>query len=472
MVSVYMIQESFFNNKRITVFGLGMNMGGIGTVKFLIEQGAREVIVTDIKSREELGCALEKLTKYKNVTYILGQHRPEDFVRADMVIKNPVIPWTNEYVKLAEKNTVPVVMDSSIFFSLCKAPIIGVTGTKGKTTTATLIAHILEKSGKKVVRVGIGQIGVLPLLSTITSESIVVFELSSWRLSALKYIKKSPHIAVFTNLYPDHLNYYKSMESYAADKRNIFLFQKENDRVIANAENEVVRNLVQDAPGQIVWFGSSDEAYGDGVWREDETLFVRQNGKQSVLIPLEQIPLKGEHNIGNVLAAALAGLAFGLSVEQARSGIKSFPGLEHRLEMIREKNGVCYYDDTTATIPEATIAALRSFSEPVILIAGGSDKNLRFDSLAEEILNRSKGLILLKGSATEKLIIALRGQFPELERNRPIAVVETMAKAVEMASRSAHPGDVILLSPGATSFGIFRNEFDRGEQFRKAVEGL
>lgn len=257
-----------------------------------------------------------------------------------------------------------------------------------------------------------------------------------------------------------------------ADKRNIFLFQKKNDIVIANAKNEAVRNFVQDAPGQLVWFGSSDEVYGDSVWWEDETLFVRQKGKQNILIPLEQIPLKGEHNIGNVLAAALAGLAFGLSVEQVRSGIKSFSGVEHRLELIREKNGIYYYNDTSATIPEATIAALRSFSEPVILIAGGSDKNLQFDSLAEEILNRSKGLILFKGSATEKLIVALRKQFPELEKNRSITVVGTMAKAVEIASRSAHQGDIVLLSPGATSFGIFKNEFDRGEQFRKAVEEL
>lgn len=467
-----MIQESFFKNKRITVFGLGVNMGGVGTVKFLIEHGAREVIVTDIKKREELGSALEKLAKYKNVTYVLGQHRPEDFMRVDMVIKNPVIPWTNEYVRLAEKNNVPVEMDSSIFLSLCKAPIIGVTGTKGKTTTATLIAHILEKSGKKVVRIGIGQVGVLSSLEKITPESVVVFEFSSWRLSALKHIQKSPHIAVFTNLYPDHLNYYKSMESYAADKRNIFLFQKKNDVVIANAENEWVRNLVQDAPGQLVWFGASQAIDGDGVWQEDETLFVRQGEKQSVLMPLEQIPIKGEHNIGNVLAAALASIAFGLSLEQVRTGIRSFPGVPHRLELVAEKNGVRYYNDTAATIPEAAIAALRSFPESVILIAGGTDKCLKFDLLAEEILNRSKGLILLAGTATEKLIHALKERLPAEEKNSPIRVVESMAKAVELASRGAHPGDVVLLSPGATSFGIFKNEFDRGEQFRKAVEAL
>ena len=217
-----MLQESFFKNKRVTVFGLGVNMGGVGTVKFLAEHGVREIIVTDIKSRMELGAALEKLAQYKNVTYVLGQHRPEDFTHTDMVIKNPVIPWTNEYIQRAEKNGVPVEMDSSIFFALTPAPIIGVTGTKGKTTTTTLIAHILEQAKKSVVRAGIGQTGVLGVLERVTPESVVVFELSSWRLSALARTKQSPHIAVLTNIYPDHLNYYQTMEAYVADKKNIF----------------------------------------------------------------------------------------------------------------------------------------------------------------------------------------------------------------------------------------------------------
>ena len=194
------MQGDFFKNKRITVFGLGLNAGGVGTVEFLVRQGVREVVVTDIKKREELAASLEKLAKYKNITYVLGQHRPEDFTHVDMVIKNPGIPWTNEYIRLAQKNGVSVEMDSSIFFALCKAPIIGVTGTKGKTTTSTLIAHILKAAGRNVIEAGIGQTGVLSRLSKITSESVVVFELSSWRLSALSHMKKSPHIAVLTNL--------------------------------------------------------------------------------------------------------------------------------------------------------------------------------------------------------------------------------------------------------------------------------
>ena len=275
-----MLQASFFKNKRVTVFGLGLNMGGVGTVRFLAEQGVREIIVTDIKSRAELGTSLEKLSKYKNITYILGQHRPEDFTRVDMVIKNPVIPWTNEYVKLAEKSGVPVEMDASIFFALCKAPIIGVTGSKGKTTTTTLLAHILENAGKRVVCAGIGQVGVLGMLGKVSAESVVVFELSSWRLSVLAHIKKSPPLAVLTNIYPDHLNYYKTMEAYIADKKNIFLFQKQTDTVIANFDDMEIRNMVQDAKGGIIWFSKDHEIEGDGVWMRDDALLMRKQGEK------------------------------------------------------------------------------------------------------------------------------------------------------------------------------------------------
>lgn len=467
-----MATESFFQNKRITVFGLGLNMGGVGTVAYLAEHGAREIIVTDTKTKEELAPSLAKLSAYKNITYVLGQHRPEDFIRVDMVIKNPIIPWTNEYVKLAQSHHIPVEMDSSLFFALCKAPIIGVTGSKGKTTTATLIAHILKQAGKPVVRVGISQVGVLGMLDQVTKESMVVFELSSWRLSALKQMKKSPHIAVLTNMYPDHFNYYKTMAAYMADKKNIFCFQKQSGIVVANFDNELVRDMVQDAPGTLLFASVEHSIDGDGAWLADETLVVSVAGKQSVLLPVKNVPLKGLHNIANVLEAALATLAAGLSIKAVRAGIESFPGVPHRLEKIAEKRGVHYYNDTAATIPDAAVAALRSFSEPVILIAGGSDKRLDFMVLAKEILVRSKGLILFKGEGTEKLLRALRQLLPDEEKDRSFEVVESMGKAVELASRGAQPGDVVLLSPGAASFGLFKNEFDRGEQFRRIVGDL
>ncbi len=464
--------ESFFKGKKVTVFGLGLNMGGVGTVRFLAEHGAREIVVTDIKTREELAPSMEKLAKYKQITYVLGQHRPEDFSHTDMVIKNPGIPWTNEYIRAAEQAGVPVEMDSSLFFRFSKAPIIGVTGTKGKTTTASLIAHILQAAGRDVVRAGIGQVGVLSVLEKISPESVVVFELSSWRLSALGRIKKSPHIAVLTNLYPDHLNYYGTMKAYADDKRYIFSSQKGKDILIANADNGFVRDMAQDAPGELVWFSEAGLADGDGVWYSDGVLFARVQGKESVLLPIEKVPLKGRHNIGNVLAAAGAALAAGLSVEEVRSGIESFQGVPHRLERIAEKGGVQYFNDTAATIPEAAIAALRAFDQPVILIAGGSDKRLEFGAFADEILARSKALILFKGVATDKLVQALRERLPESEKERRFVVVESMGKAVEFAARGAEPGDTVLLSPGAASFGLFRNEFDRGEQFSARVKEL
>lgn len=463
--------SSLFQGKRITVFGLGLNMGGVGTVAYVAKHGAREIIVTDMKSREELAPSIQKLASYKNITYVLGQHRPEDFTQVDMVIKNPGIPWTNEYVTLALDHHIPVEMDSSLFFDLCPAPIIGVTGSKGKTTTATLIAHILEQAGRAVIRVGISQVGVLGVLDHITKDHQVVFELSSWRLSALKHTKKSPHIAVLTNIYPDHLNYYKTMSEYMADKANIFRFQKRNDVLVADFDNVLVREMTQDAPGAVL-FASVATVLDEGAWLADETLFVSEQGKEVVLLPLSEVSLRGKHNSTNILLATLTALSIGVSLQAIRLALKNFSGVPNRLERVVEKKGVAYYNDTTATIPDATIAALRSFSEPVILIAGGSDKRLDFSLLAEEILLRPKGVVLFRGEGTEKLLRALRKLLPEEEQERTFEVVENMRKAVELASRSAEPGDVVLLSPGAASFGLFKNEFDRGEQFRKAVEAL
>lgn len=459
-----------FKNKKVTVFGLGLNTGGVGTVEFLVRQGVREVVVTDIRKREELAASLAKLSPYKNVTYVLGQHRPEDFTHVDMVVKNPVIPWTNDYVKLARKNGIPVEMDSSIFFALCKRPVIGVTGTKGKTTTASLIAHMLRSAGRNVVEAGIGQVGVLSRLSKITPESVVVFELSSWRLSALEHLKKSPHIAVITNLYPDHLNYYKTIDAYAADKRNIFLFQKKQDTFIANFDNEPSREMAQDAPAQLGWFSKAGKIDGDGVWMEDGMILAQVGGKETVLLPVEKVALPGEHNLSNVLAAAGAVLAYGLSTDEVRAGLSSFVGVPHRLEFVREQDGVRYYNDTAATIPEAAIAALRTFQKPVVLLAGGSDKRLEFAAFTQAIIERVKKVILFKGEGTEKILQELRRLAPE--KQGEWIVVDSMAEAVRLAREAAEPGDIVLLSPGTASFGVFQNEFDRGDQFRDRVKEL
>lgn len=466
-----MISQTFFKGKRVTVFGLGLNDGGVGTVEFLEASGVREIVVTDIKTREELVSSIAKLSKWKNIVYVLGAHRPEDFTRTDLVIKNPVIPWTNEYIRLAEKNGIPVEMDSSIFFALCKQPIIGVTGTKGKTTTASLIAHILRSVGRDVSEIGISQQPVLGLFGKIKPTDTVVFELSSFRLSALKYIKKSPHIAVVTNIFPDHLNYYKSMKLYVDDKRTIYQFQKPSDTLIADAGDAYGTMMLSEAPGKTIPF--SRDPIAGGVYIRDSVLFVRTDDDECFVVRLGTMKILGRHNRSNVMAATAAALVSGLSPQEIGAALKTFSGVPHRLEFIATKRDVRYVNDSGATIPEAAVAALESFvDEPVILIAGGSDKNLTFDILATAIAKHSKGVVFFRGEGTEKLIVALRKLLPENGQNRRFEVVESMEKAVEFAARNAEPGDTVLLSPGAASFGVFKNEFDRGNQFRKAVLAL
>ena len=465
-----MFTRDFFVGKRVTVMGLGRNGGGVGTVCFLADRGAREIIVTDIKSKDELASSIEMLKgRDAQVRYVLGGHVEQDFIDTDLVVKNPGLPWDNPFIQIAEAHGVPVTIDAGIFFDLCEVPIIGVTGTKGKTTTASLIAHILETAGHRVVRVGISQLSVLGELEKVVEESVVVFELSSWRLSALSRIKKSPLLAVVTNIYPDHQNYYATMESYVDDKKNIFRFQK-SGAVVLNADNAWTQAMAADAPAGIVWFSSADRSASDGFSLVGNDIIEAQVGHQNRVASLTDTPLIGGHNAENALAAVAAARTFGVKSEKIQQGLHTFTGVAHRLELIAEKKGIAFYNDSAATIPEATIAALRSFEKPVYLIVGGADKELDFGQLARVIIERAKGVVFLKGTGTEKLLQEMRLKLVEGGSCAwKFEVVESMGKAIELASRIAQEGDIVLLSPGSASFGLFKNEFDRGDQFRKCV---
>ncbi|HBR71463.1 MAG TPA: UDP-N-acetylmuramoyl-L-alanine--D-glutamate ligase, partial [Candidatus Moranbacteria bacterium] len=294
------MNTSFFKGKKITVFGLGLHGGGVGTVKFLSSCGAK-VIVTDIKTREQLAPSLEKLKDVKNIQYVLGQHRPEDFTKVDMVIKTPGASWTDKNVKLALDAGVPVEIDSSIFFKLCKNPIIGVTGSKGKTTIATFIYEIIKSSGKNVIKVGIGQISVLDKLALLKKDSVVVFELSSWRLSALGRNKLSPHIAVFKNILRDHLNYYKTMNDYIEDKKNIFLFQKPKDWLVINQDDEKVVEAAKTAPSQMFRFSYSPIKDKKSVFVENEAVYLNNGIDVKKIANFSDIKIPGRHNLSNII---------------------------------------------------------------------------------------------------------------------------------------------------------------------------
>ncbi len=422
-----------FENKKVTVMGLGLHGGGVGVVKFFAKQGAK-VLATDLRNKKELKKSLDELKNYK-INYVLGKHRAGDFKNTNLIIKNPGVPKDSKYLKIAKKNKIPIETDVGLFFEFCPSKkIIGITGTKGKSTTATLINKLLRIKYKTVLAGNI-RASVLEKLHEITQNTIVVLELSSWQLEDLKKYKKSPHIAVIINVMPDHLNRHKGMGDYTKAKKLIFRFQTDRDLLILNTDDKIVRGFARESNAKAIFYS-----------------------KLQALNYLKYIRLPGEHNLYNISAAIIIAKIFKIPDSFIKKTLKNFKGIEGRLEFVKEIRGVKYYNDTTATIPEATIAALKSFKN-IILIAGGTDKKLDFKKLAKEISNRVKLLILLPGTATEKI------------NNKGIKV-KSMKIAVKIAYKNAKKGDIVLLSPGCTSFGLFQHEFDRGDQFKKWVKKL
>lgn len=458
------MEESDLKGKKVTVMGLGLHGGGVGTVAFLSRLGA-QVTVTDLRSAGELKESLSKLEGASGIRYSLGGHRVEDFEGADMVVKNPGIPWGNEFIKNAERSGAKIEMDSSLFFKLCKGKIIGVTGTKGKTTVSSLIFEILKAAGRDALKVGIGQVSVLDKLDEIDADTLVVFELSSWRLSALGRCKTSPSVAVITNIYPDHLNYYGDMEAYVADKKNIFIFQNESDICVMNADNPECLGMLKEIPSNAFVFSKDGQSGMRGSHIEDGEIVFRDDSGSRAIMDSDEIRIKGAHNIHNVLAAVSAACAMGIDSESIRKGVSNFSGNPHRLEFVREIGGVKYYNDSAATTPESAIAGLKSFSEPVVMICGGSDKNLDMSRFSKEISRHAKHVVFLKGTATDKMLSIL-------DRQKSFSIAESMTEAVDLVREETVSGDIVLLSPGAASFGMFLNEFDRGDKFREAVNGL
>ncbi len=418
--------RKLFKNKRVTIMGLGLLGGGVGVAKFFYQQGAK-VLVTDLKTKEQLRESLQKL-KGLSIKFVLGKHRKEDFISTDLVIKNPAVPRSSPYLKIAKKHNIPVKTDIGIFFELCQAPIIGVTGTKGKSTVTTLIYFFLKSKFPDTILAGNISRSPLEILSKINKESKVVLELSSFQLEDLK---KSPKVAVITNIFPDHLDRYKNFKDYIAAKKPIFKYQKETDILVVNYHNPYTRKFALSALSKVYFFKDS-----------------------------------------NISAALAVAKIFKIPKGNIKKVLSNFKGVPNRQELVAIKKGVKYINDTTATVPQAAILAIKTFRERfsdsrIILIAGGMDKKLNYRDLAKEIQKRVDYLILLPGTASDKLK-------KELKKLKEVKMswVDSMEKAIKKAAERAKREDVVLLSPGATSFNLFKNEFDRGEQFVKAIKKL
>lgn len=455
--------------KRVTLVGLGTRQGGLGIARYLVAQGA-QVTVTDMRSAENLAETIAALDGLP-IRYVLGRHEERDFTPegADLVVRNPAVPRRAPLLQLAREHGVPIEMEMSLFFRACPAPIVGVTGTKGKTTVSTLTGSLLREA-IPATRVG-GNMGVTALgqLDDLRPDTPIVLELSSWQLEALIEHKLAPRVAVLTLIAEDHLNTYDGFEDYAATKRGITWHQQPGDYLVVNRDDTESWRAAGETSAHVVPFGLTDPG-DDGAWAAGEELLWRWRGAEARW-PAPQSPaLCGPHGQRNALAAIAAAMLAGGTVEGIQRGLAGFTGVKDRMEVVGTVSGVTYINDTTATAPVAAAAALSALAGSpgrIHLLAGGADKHLDPGPLAVAAAQSGALVYLFNGTATPGLHAALRAQAVE-----PRGFFDSMCDAVGEATAAAVPGDTVLLSPGCASFGLFRDEFDRGEQFRQAVAAI
>lgn len=444
--------------------GLGLQGGGIGAAQWFSRAGAH-VLVTDLRNAAVLQPALNALKKYKNISYVLGRHRIADFKNQDLIIKNPGVRTQSKFLRIARQQHIPIESDIGIFLQSTHAPIIAITGTKGKSTTASLLQHIFRLGHIRANLAGNIRVSPLFLINKVSSSSPVILELSSWQLEDIAKLRFQPHVAIVTNIMQDHLNTYSSCKNYVRAKENCVRFQRQNDHCILNLQNINTKRFAKKTHARVWWYSATydDQANATIV---HGAIAVRNKKRFQNVIQTSKLQIRGDHNLGNILAAVIAARIYGVPIGTIRDALKTFRGIQGRLEYIGEIDRKKYYNDTTATAPDAAIAALKIFDSHTVLIAGGADKNLDYSSFADAIRRSVTHCILLPGTATEKIKKHFRkAKFRNYTNARSMEAAVIMAGEIPSAR-------TVLLSPGAASFGLFLNEFDRGDRFTNAVLAL
>lgn len=452
-----------WQDKKVAVLGFGVE--GLAAIAFLHKKGSH-IWALDKKEKSQIDKTFLTPVEKMGVQFQTGEKYLENLSQFDVIIRSPGVRKNLPELLQAEEDGVVITSQTRIFFDLCPAKIIGVTGTKGKGTTATLIYEMLKASGKDVY-LG-GNVGIPPLtfLDKLTPDSWVVLELSSFQLQDLH---KSPHIAVMLMVTSDHMDYHETVEEYVAAKRNILLHQTESDFAILNrdypASNE--SDIYTQAK---VFYVTREREVDEGAFVRGRAIWYRRAGTEQKIIDTDDLQLKGRHNHENICAAVTAAFLAKAKLEGIVEALKTFKGLEHRLEFVREVNGVKYYDDSFSTTPETAIAAIEAFKEPEVLVLGGSSKKSDFTQLAETIkTSENIKAIIGVGEGWEEIKSSIQNQ------RSNILVVEgakDMKTIVQAAAKIAIPGDVVLLSPACASFGMFKDYKDRGSQFKKEVASL
>jgi len=451
-----LIEEKFVN-KKIGILGYGVE--GIATDKYLLKHGLEACIFDRLESNEFFRKHPRISSKRK---VFLGESYLDHLAEAEIIFKSPGIPILWPEIQAAIRRGVILTSQTQYFFDNCQGSIIGVTGTKGKGTTSTLIANILEDSGGKVFLGGNIGLAAITFLDQVTKDSIVVLELSSFQLQVLT---KSPHIAVVLNITQDHLDYHKTVSEYREAKKSIVKYQTGDDIAIINADYKALDSFKDVMKAEYLYFSKKKATNGCYVDSDDNIILMTEAGPV-LIAKVNELLLRGRHNLENVTAAILAGYKAGAKIESIQEVVKNFRGLEHRLERVGESDGVTYYNDSFSTTPETTIAAIESFTEPIILILGGSSKNSDYSKLGRLISRSKVKAVIFIGETAQKISDATGENFI----GKKIFGLTKMQEIVKVTRELSATGDIVLLSPACASFDLFQDYKDRGNQFKKYVE--
>ena len=454
---------------RVTLMGLGLFGGGEGAARFLVGREAF-LTVTDMKPADKLAPSLEHLRGLP-ITYRLGGHVAEDFTHAGLVVANPAVPRANPYLRAAQQAGVPITSPMNIFLTLCPASVAAVTGSNGKSTTTALLAAMLGSAGRAVSMGGNIGISLLPSVDRITPADVVVLELSSFQLEDAAALSWSPHVAVVTNITPNHLDRHGTVEAYAEAKRTIVRFQGPRDFAVLNARTQILQQWAEGGIGaRLLFFHSAPERARacPGVGLARDRIVWHDGTGEEVICRRDEVPLLGLHNVENAMAAAAAARCLGATSGQIRDAVSSFTGLEHRLEFVGESEGVRYYNDSYSTTPAAGMAAVNSFDVPLTLIAGGYDKKLDLTPFARAIAGRVSVLVTL-GNTGPLLAAKARQEGQLVGRSLVVKEAATLEDAVLAAHGLSARGSAVVFSPGCASYDMFENYRHRGQAFKELV---
>lgn len=456
--------NKYLNNRKVAIIGLGVS--NLPLLDYLHEHNANVTVFDDREIDEISKDIMDKITKYA-MEFSFGKNSLQKLIGFELIFRSPsCLPTKQELIAEAERGAL-VTTEIELLMEMCPGKIIGVTGSDGKTTTTSLIYEIIKSAGYNCYLGGNIGIPLFTKLVDMTPEDIIVLELSSFQLMGMEI---SPDIAVVTNITPNHLNIHKDYEEYIDAKKAIFRSQDDNGILILNYDNDITRSFAREAKGKVIFFSGSQKI--DNGYIVDENIIKECNDRiRKHILSTDEVIIRGHHNFENICTAIAATKTL-VDIDTAVEAIKNFKGVEHRIELVEEINEVKWYNDSASSSPTRTLAGLRAFDkEEIVLIAGGYDKNLDYEPMAKDVVEKVKTLILI-GQTANKIYDAVKQELESQSKNMDIYMADSLVQSVGLAYKFAKPGQVVLFSPASASFDMFKNFADRGNQFKDLVRKL